>query len=134
MNAKISVFVICVEAIIYLLLYNLHDCTFKMFSVVFIQRYTVLIIYQFCLFSLSYQFCLLADQNRHQFYNFTFCIFYAIENFYVFKLGEVSQEQFRKFRFACVGNNHVNNRSYRVLTFSKIAPNRCFENASEDAV
>ena len=29
MNAKISVFVICVEAIIYLLLYNLHDCTFK---------------------------------------------------------------------------------------------------------
>ena len=29
MNAKISVFVICVEAIIYLLLCNLHDCTFK---------------------------------------------------------------------------------------------------------
>ena len=29
MNAKISVFVICVEAIIYLLLYNLHDCTFS---------------------------------------------------------------------------------------------------------
>ena len=29
MNAKISVFIICVEAIIYLLLYNLHDCTFK---------------------------------------------------------------------------------------------------------
>ena len=29
MNAKISVFVICVKAIIYLLLYNLHDCTFK---------------------------------------------------------------------------------------------------------
>ena len=29
MNAKISVFVICVEAIIYFLLYNLHDCTFK---------------------------------------------------------------------------------------------------------
>ena len=29
MNAKISAFVICVEAIIYLLLYNLHDCTFK---------------------------------------------------------------------------------------------------------
>ena len=30
MNAKISMFVICVKAIIYLLLYNLHDCTFKM--------------------------------------------------------------------------------------------------------
>ena len=31
MNAKIQVFVICVEAIIYLLLHNLHDhdCTFK---------------------------------------------------------------------------------------------------------
>ena len=29
MNAKISAFVICVEAITYLLLYNLHDCTFK---------------------------------------------------------------------------------------------------------
>ena len=31
MNAKVSVFVICFEAIIYLLLYNLHDCTFKHF-------------------------------------------------------------------------------------------------------
>ena len=30
MNAKILVFVICIEAIIYLLLYNLHDCTFNM--------------------------------------------------------------------------------------------------------
>ena len=29
MNAKILVFVICIETIIYLLLYNLHDCTFK---------------------------------------------------------------------------------------------------------
>ena len=29
MNAKISAFVICGETIIYLLLYNLHDCTFK---------------------------------------------------------------------------------------------------------
>ena len=29
MNAKISVFVICVEAIIDLLSHNLHDCTFK---------------------------------------------------------------------------------------------------------
>ena len=31
MNAKISGFVICFEAIIYLLLYNLHDCTFNPF-------------------------------------------------------------------------------------------------------
>ena len=29
MNAKISVFVICVEAITYLVLYNLHDCAFN---------------------------------------------------------------------------------------------------------
>ena len=29
MNAKISVFVICVEAIIYLLLYDLHEYTFE---------------------------------------------------------------------------------------------------------
>ena len=29
MNAKMSVFVIGVEAIIYLLLYNFHDCNFK---------------------------------------------------------------------------------------------------------
>ena len=31
MNAKISVFVICVETIIYLLLYNLHNFTFKQY-------------------------------------------------------------------------------------------------------
>ena len=29
MNVTISVFVVCVEAMIYLLLHNLHDCTFK---------------------------------------------------------------------------------------------------------
>ena len=29
MNAKTSVFVICVKKIIYLLLYHLHDCTFN---------------------------------------------------------------------------------------------------------
>ena len=29
MNAKISVFVICVEAIMYSLLYDLHGCTFS---------------------------------------------------------------------------------------------------------
>ena len=31
MNEKTSVFVICVEAIIYLLLYNLYDYTLKVF-------------------------------------------------------------------------------------------------------
>ena len=29
MNAKISVFVTCVQAIMLSLLHNLHDCTFK---------------------------------------------------------------------------------------------------------
>ena len=29
MNAKFSVFVTCVEVIVYLLLYNLHDWTFN---------------------------------------------------------------------------------------------------------
>ena len=29
MNEKTLLFVICVEAIIYLLLYSLHDCTFN---------------------------------------------------------------------------------------------------------
>ena len=29
MNSKISLFVVCVEAIVYLLLNNLLDCTFK---------------------------------------------------------------------------------------------------------
>ena len=29
MNAKTSVFLICVKVIIHLLLYDLHDCTFK---------------------------------------------------------------------------------------------------------
>ena len=32
MDAKVSVGVIYVEATIYLLLYNLHDCTFKLFK------------------------------------------------------------------------------------------------------
>ena len=31
-NAKMSVFVICVDVIIYLLLYGLHDCTFKIYN------------------------------------------------------------------------------------------------------
>ena len=30
MNAKISELVISIEAIVYLLLHNLHDCTFKL--------------------------------------------------------------------------------------------------------
>ena len=34
MNAKISVFVICVGAIIYSWLYNLHHCTFRYFFMV----------------------------------------------------------------------------------------------------
>ena len=42
MNARISVFVIRVKAIIYLLLYDLHDCTFSrnlVFSLKIFQNY-----------------------------------------------------------------------------------------------
>ena len=38
MNAKISVFAIFVETIAYLLLYNLHGCTFKMEFTTFRQK------------------------------------------------------------------------------------------------
>ena len=41
MNAKISAFVICVEAAIYLLLYNFHDYTFKLnYDAVFLENWT----------------------------------------------------------------------------------------------
>ena len=33
MKAKISFLAVCVEVIIYLLLYNLHGCTFKQYSI-----------------------------------------------------------------------------------------------------
>ena len=39
MNAKISEFVICVEAIIYLLLYNLLDCNFNGILRLFWSKY-----------------------------------------------------------------------------------------------
>ena len=32
MNAKISLFLICIEAIMYLLLSDLHHCTFKTYA------------------------------------------------------------------------------------------------------
>ena len=38
MNAKISGFLICIEVIIYLLLDNLHDCTFNNVTLKFIQN------------------------------------------------------------------------------------------------
>ena len=52
MNAKISVFVICVEAIIYLLLYNLRDCTFKTKKDYFKRAFYILYFRAFKLFSL----------------------------------------------------------------------------------
>ena len=42
MNAKISVFIICAEVIIYLVLYSLDDCTFKCFNGTAISRSLVL--------------------------------------------------------------------------------------------
>ena len=43
MNLKISIFVICVEAIIYLLLHNLHDCTFNISILLFVDTYPSLL-------------------------------------------------------------------------------------------
>ena len=49
MNAKTSLFVTCVEAIIYLLLYDLHKCTFninmKLISLIFIYDESILKIF-----------------------------------------------------------------------------------------
>ena len=39
MNVKFSVFVICVKDIIYLLLHNLHDCTFNLLLSIMHQVY-----------------------------------------------------------------------------------------------
>ena len=58
MNTKISVFVICVEAIIYFLLYNWHDCTFNIFQ---LRN-------------------LLSDQNLSRF--FFFCIIYIFWHYH----------------------------------------------------
>ena len=44
-NAKISVFAICVEAIIYLLLYNLHDRTLNLLSRKSVTSYRFFMIY-----------------------------------------------------------------------------------------
>ena len=41
MTAKMSVFVVCVEAIIHLLLYNLNDCTFKYGPILSILESTI---------------------------------------------------------------------------------------------
>ena len=41
MNAQISVFVTCVEAITYLLLYNLRDCTFKWDKLLMVIDYLI---------------------------------------------------------------------------------------------
>ena len=53
MNAKVPVFVICVEASIYLLLYNLHDCTFKEINFPW-QYISVYFVYTSMLISFNY--------------------------------------------------------------------------------
>ena len=53
MKVKVSVLVICFEAIIYLLLYNLHDCTFN--------KLQTLLIFQKSIFLLPVSKCLLTD-------------------------------------------------------------------------
>ena len=43
MNPNISVFVVCVEAIIYLLLHNFDDCNFKVCGIIGISKIEFLI-------------------------------------------------------------------------------------------
>ena len=49
MNAKISLSFICVGAIIYLLLYNLHECTFNevfgAFGIIFYSNFEIVFLY-----------------------------------------------------------------------------------------
>ena len=50
MNAKIPVFVVCVEVIIYLLLYNPDDCTFKFntfFTLYIVKLLNIYVLIQF---------------------------------------------------------------------------------------
>ena len=63
MNAKISVVVICVEAIIYLLLHNLHDCTFN----ICLQRlyfFSVYIINCILLLEMLYSFSAISEKIK----------------------------------------------------------------------
>ena len=60
-NAKISVFVICVEAIMYLLLYDLHDCTLMYFT--FLLLYTNSSIHEYIMFYQNLQNHLLHLQG-----------------------------------------------------------------------
>ena len=53
MNAKISVFVICVEAVIYSVLYDLHDCTFNFLDFLLYFEYILPNTYTIDLFSVT---------------------------------------------------------------------------------
>ena len=57
MNAKISVFIICVELIIYLLLYNWHDYTLMLTRV---NYYLILFNFVILLFQTS-EFCIFVQ-------------------------------------------------------------------------
>ena len=64
MNAKMSVFVIYVEVIIYSLLYNLHDCTFKLLFYIkkLLRKY-------FDKFFLTYGIAILSYISENNSYN-----------------------------------------------------------------
>ena len=61
MNAKISVFVIYVEANIYLLSYNLHDCTFNILDT---EHLVIVDVYADDLLIVSNEIQLLAVKKR----------------------------------------------------------------------
>ena len=71
MNAKILVFCICVEAIFYLVLYNFHDCTFKMLGNMCVATIYFpgcdVINFEINLISLIKQFFYMTKKSRQKF-------------------------------------------------------------------
>ena len=82
MNAKISMFVLCVEAIIHLLLYSLHDCTFNVETLFMLKELMKLYFMHYsCMVIIL--FTLGLDKSTFSTYNFKnldfrlsmFCVF-----------------------------------------------------------
>ena len=92
-NAKVSVFVICVEAIVYLLLYNFHDCTFNIFY-------------------LSHQGSFISDMEWAP-----KCLFWNVNDSIVKLMVSIASGVSLRYR-ACYRNmlNYDNDNKYRKLT------------------
>ena len=93
MNAKISVFVICVEAIIYLLLYNLHDCSFKAHTLNDLQ----IISYENWFHESSIQFAAVLSGGGC--YPTEVCCSYKERNICKYFIKEVTREEHKEPKF-----------------------------------